>query len=86
MAAIPTTELDSRFSDPERPRPVEGDSDVLKNAELFWVTAVRENDSGGPNVYAVAPSKALSFGEQPFTHTSHRFDDDRENHQRDSSA
>ena len=48
MAAIPTTELDSRFSDPERPRPVEGDSDVLKNAELFWVTAVREN--GRPHV------------------------------------
>lgn len=181
MAARPTTELDSRFSDPDTTATSwEVTRDVLKNAELFWVTTVRANgrphvtplvavwlddalhfctgateqkgvnlrtnsrvvlmtgcndwdegidvvvegdavrvtdadvlsrlaeawatkwdgrwefevgpdgfrtaNGGGPDVYAVAPSKVIAFGKQPFTHTSHRFDDDRENHERDSSA
>ena len=169
MAAIPTTELDSRSSDPDTiATSWEVTRDVLENAELFWVMTVRENgrphvtplvavwlddalhfctgateqkgvnlrtdsrvvlmtgcndwdegidvvvegdavrvadadllsrlvaawrtywdgrrefevghdgfcteNGGGPNVYAVAPSKVIAFGKQPSTHTSHRFD------------
>ena len=44
MAAIPTTELDSRSSDPDTTATSwEVTRDVLENAELFWVTTVREN-------------------------------------------
>ena len=44
MAAIPTTELDSWFSDPDTTATSwEVTRDVLENAELFWVTTVREN-------------------------------------------
>lgn len=169
MAAKPTTELDSRFSDPDTSAiNWEVTREVLKNAELFWVTTVRDDgrphvtplvavwlddalhfctgateqkgvnlrtnsqvvlmtgcnawddgidvvvegdavrvtdtdllsrladtwatkwdgrwefevgpdgfvtaNGGGPDVYAVVPSKVLAFGKQPFTHTSHRFD------------
>ena len=63
MAAIPTTELDSWFSDPDTTATSrEVTRDVLENAELFWVTTVREN--GRPHatpLVAVWLDDALHF-------------------------
>ena len=63
MAAIPTTELDSRSSDPDTTATSrEVTRDVLENAELFCVTTVREN--GRPHatpLVAVWLDDALHF-------------------------
>jgi general stress protein 26 len=49
MNAIPTAEIDRRFSDPEAdPTPWSEAVDVLEKAELYWLTTVR-ND-GRPHV------------------------------------
>ena len=63
MTAAPTTELDERFSDPET-IPTDWTTTVaaLENAQLFWVTTVR--DDGRPHVtplVAVWLDDALHF-------------------------
>ena len=62
------------------------DSPILAVGFLSGVPACVRTSAVPLETRRSGPSKALSFGEQPFTHTSHRFDDDRENHQRDWSA
>ena len=63
MAARPTTELDSRFSDPDTTATSwEVTRELLKNAELFWETTVRGD--GRPHVtplVAVWLDDALHF-------------------------
>ena len=63
MTATPTTELDERFSDPgTSPTPWEETRRIIEEAELFWVTTVR--DDGAPHVtplVAVWLDDALHF-------------------------
>src|SRR3954462_1344777 len=63
MKSDPTTEMDSRFSDPEAgPTPWPDALHVLEHAELYWLTTVR-ND-GRPHVtplIAVARDGAMHF-------------------------
>ena len=63
MKSDPTAEFDSRFSDPEAgPTPWSDAEHVLEQAELYWLTTVR--DDGRPHVtplIGVAEDGAVHF-------------------------
>jgi PPOX class probable F420-dependent enzyme len=62
MESDPTTQIDTRFSDPEAgPTPWSDAADVLERAELYWLTTVRAD--GRPHV---TPLVALAEGETVF--------------------